>query len=242
MNYNEIMVAQAKSRVLRELGIDKETTKTVVLPETVGITYDSTPFGHFFPPISLTVGEKYVVVFNGTVYHCTCYKFNGPDGIEQLILGNMLTPNTGEPFAISSAMGGDTPVVPIDPGTGSPVNLESVTLEIYQEATTTTPIKLEYLPGVCLPVVELETVLPDFNDGTVTISGKDKTALNTMFNARTPIILRCTDSEGFIRNGVAMCVSWVDDPESGGYQMNFPDGGFVAFDVEHGEWTMATQG
>lgn len=145
MNYNEIMVAQAKSRVLRELGVKTEPGK-VLLKETTA------SYGVVTEYIGLAVGKTYNVSFLGGTFQAVCKA-----GEEIRYIGNLSlliedAENTGEAFCIAEV---------VEDGENGTVWSFSVEGEEFTVSTAETihPINPKFLPGVCLPVVELETAL-----------------------------------------------------------------------------------
>lgn len=158
-----LTLSLAVQKTLRELGIDRDIKKTVVLPET---TVENNGNGIYFCPyVNLTIGETYVVKLNNEIYCTECFVMDG-----DIAIGNRAEVNdgisTGEPFLYALAQNGEGAVcMVVNPDTFEPLPYDSITIEIYQETTTTTPIKSEYLPDLTgkAGTVKLEktVVLPE---------------------------------------------------------------------------------
>ena len=147
----------AVDMTLRKLGVSEETKQTAILPETVVLPesheMSAGKYGAFaLPFVAMEVGKKYRVVADGVAL-----EHIATDASYQIIgnasLFNDETDN-GWPWVFVIAM--DYQVTAI--GFADPAeNEKSHTVAVYEVTETTTPIDHKYLPGVCLPVVELET-------------------------------------------------------------------------------------
>ena len=154
----------AVDMTLRKLGVSEETKQTAILPETVVLPesheMSAGKYGAFaLPFVAMEVGKKYRVVADGVAL-----EHIATDASYQIIgnasLFNDETDN-GWPWVFVIAM--DYQVTAI--GFADPAeNEKSHTVAVYAVTETTTPIDPKYLPGVCLPVVELST------DGSITES------------------------------------------------------------------------
>lgn len=141
-----LTLSLAVQKALRELGIDKETKKTVVLPET---TVENNGNGIYFCPYAnLTIGETYVVKLNNEIYRTECFDMDG-----NISIGNRAEVNdgisTGEPFVYQPAQNGEYAVcMVVNPDTFEPLPYDSITIEIYQETEVVIPIEQKFLPPV----------------------------------------------------------------------------------------------
>lgn len=102
----------------------------------------------------ITAGLQLVVHYDGEDYNCTVMSI---DGI--MVIGNLgvlgIGPDTGEPFLITDDGGGMLSVVAAD-------TAETHTIGIICDTEAIHTIDPKYLPGVCLPVLDL-TGLGGFN-------------------------------------------------------------------------------
>lgn len=194
-----------------------------LLPET---TVEFDPDGGEAPlpvdPPELTVGETYIVTWNGTEYECVGQEFNIPndDGSTTYVgvclgdLGGMMGgDSTGEPFLLVvvdptmvEALGTSSLVAAIDGST-------SATVSIVGNNETVHPIESKFLPDY-LPKIENrgEIILPETvveeisSDGTKTIllSGsfvwEEDVCYDVTLNGETSRYIIPGDSSGQIRN------------------------------------------
>lgn len=167
-----------------------EQTKNYIAPEqTVECTYNP-ELGGCFTGITLASiqsmpPEKLYFSVDGTVYECEKQTFN-----DDVLYGNLSLvgefEDTGEPFAFlydqaeiwEGLFKGDVSF--------------SCTISAWTQTETTTPISDKYLPGVCLPVVELTSDIP--NTGDVEFTEAEGTLLAAAVASKTPIIISCTFS------------------------------------------------
>lgn len=176
--------------------VDKE--RTVIVPET---TYDGEELIFRDVPNPLKEGETYTVVFDGVEYKSKCFvspEFNSLNsGTVMYVIGNLSELVdvedqyiTDVPFLIYYNSDRHTLCV-------NELNWDdgghSVYVEIPETIRTIDP---KYLPGVCLPVVELESVT-EFGEP-VELSESDGTKLDTVVG--NPIVVRA--------GGMAMLFSY----------------------------------
>ena len=127
-------------------------------------------------------GDILTVVWDGTEYKAEV----GVDSNGHNAIGNPVFvggEDNGLPFAFFPRFHGGVLV-------GSDVitfdNSASHTIAICQE--TIVPIDPKYLPGVCLPVVELSTALAN----ETALTDAESALLSTAFEGGAPVVIRCT--------------------------------------------------
>lgn len=169
MGYNEIMVAQAKSRVLRELGIDITPGKVLTFNgDTTGLEMtDDNAFAIFTPTWDLSTIAKVTISIEGEPITLT----PSDEGFSEVIR------NVDE----SSFLGKKATLVAMNP--------DDVYTTKVEFATTTTPIKPEYLPGVCLPVVEI-TSAEYPQSGIVVLSAEERERINNALGLSSLLIFK----------------------------------------------------
>ena len=127
------------------------TEESAIFPETTITEWTFYEGGNYFyhqikPPVSLTVGETYIVIWDGTRYKCKCWtnvrypalgngvRFSGRD----CEIGN------GEPFLIMDLTKHSSSAQrSLEADTD---NAEPHTFAIYQEVETIHPIDQKYIP------------------------------------------------------------------------------------------------
>lgn len=164
-------------QILKKLGGDRDFKKVSILDvslaedaETPGFTVyrdlsDVTPF---------ELGKTYTVHLDSGSYECVA---KAMDGIGN-VLGNTAFgggADTGETFLVAIT-GGIAMVMDASCGTKA-----SVTANVE----TIVPIDQKYLPGVCLPVVELTTVI----ENNAVLSESDSAKLLEVFEIGTPVVI-----------------------------------------------------
>ena len=146
----------------------------------VGLT-DGSNFEFNATGIELKAGETYTVVTESGSFNAVC---NGVDGV-LLYMGNtsLIDPdegeNTGENFCVFLNQ---------DFGAWFGVAIDANGGGFIKVTTTETihPIDPKYLPGVCLPVVELSTTLTNG----VTFTEEENAALTAAFEGGVPVVMK----------------------------------------------------
>ena len=171
-------------RVMRALGIDTVKTKNYIAPEqTVECIYNPELGGCFtgiaLASIQTVPPEKLYFSVDGTVYECEKKLFG-----DEVVYGNLSIAgepeDTGEPFLF---MYEDSEVWE---GLFKGEAGFSVTLSAWTQTEKTTPISDKYLPGVCLPVVELTTEIAN----EVVLTAEESAKLTAAAEQRLPAVLR----------------------------------------------------
>lgn len=137
--------------------------------------------------LDLTVGNTYTVKMDSGSYSTVC-KTTNAEGTEIRYLGNAAAlggDDTGESFTIASAQASieGIAVAVADFANGTKCTI------IDPMGRTIHPIDPKYLPGVCLPVVEITSAAyPD--SGIVALSAEESTALTAAIESGTPCVIK----------------------------------------------------
>lgn len=177
-----LTLSLAVKKALAAMGLKIEPAKTVLRGKLTGDGYGSTE------TISLVPGVEYSVALTGN----SGEKIEIGRGIAQGVegatyVGNMAlfdeeAPDTGELFLTLTIPTGDTKTLVVISGGGT-ANF------VIERTETIHPIDPKYLPGVCLPVVELSTEIPI--DGTeVTLSTEEGTLLTKACESGIPVCMK----------------------------------------------------
>jgi hypothetical protein len=153
MGYDQIMVEQAKSRVLRDLGVDIEPAK-LILDESLGAD-ENGDFGGATNYVDrntsgnkIIEGKSYTVTTDSGSYTSVCKKISFGDE-SLLFVGNgklFGLEDTGESFFVSSQFDVNSYLlICADFNSGNHIKAEL--------AETIHHIDPKFLPGVCLPKV-----------------------------------------------------------------------------------------
>ena len=144
----------------------------------------------------LVVGKRYMITFDGVDYEYTC----------ELMPGESVSYIGSLEFLESGIADGQAPVVFMDtsslpqPGGTYIVTADKTptqhTIKVAVEKIT--PINQKYLPGVCLPVVDLETVIDLGETGLteVLLSDSDNQKLNSAVSQGAPVPINFTFKHG----------------------------------------------
>lgn len=152
--------------------------------------------------IGLEVGKTYTVTTDSGSYTAVCKELQGV-----LVLGNayLTNPegfdNTGETFCVVEMDdGAGLMTVALDANNGAHMKVSTETIH---------PIDPKFLPGVCLPVVELSTefVPPEY----VAVTAEESAQLEQAAATGLPIVVRATFM-GMTLAEVFTCVSSPDSP------------------------------
>lgn len=192
---DQILAAEMAKQYSDSKGGYTKTTKTVILPETT-VTPDQhrTDMGvnGYFPlggAIPFTTGKRYKVVVDGDIKYLDTTEYD-PDVDQIYCVGNPAIydnsgfyPDNGEPWVLLSyETMGMSAVGFADPTE----NEKSHTVAVYELVKTIVPFDPKFLPGVCLPVVELSTTV----ERGATFTDAENAALNEAFNTKLPFVVR----------------------------------------------------
>jgi hypothetical protein len=133
-----------------------------------------------FDPL-LKEGSTYTVTFGGVDFVRTCKKAVVGDA-EYYYIGNGIViglADNGDPFS-AAVNDGVTVFVGLDGVSGK-------TVTIMVETEITVPIKPEFLPGVCLPVVELST---NASGEETELTAKEGEALSVAIATGLPVVVK----------------------------------------------------
>lgn len=175
------------NKLLKGGGYSKKELKTIVptteIPFEVqdgmgNYTYENAELSDIAPE------KTYKVLWDGVEYICVAFVF----AEDAVVIGrNPMTGENGEPFTFM-----------LIPGAGLDVyaysDAPTHTVSIATETETITPIDQKYLPGVCLPVVELSTELAN----NAVLTDAESALLATAFEVGTPVVIRCAVCFSFL--------------------------------------------
>lgn len=184
-------IINGKLNRLLEGGGYSETEKKVLLPETaVDFVDEVYPIGDCVP----IADTMYTVTLNGEQYKIKSVGVDVGGGVLLVVLGNinMMLPDfpaTREPFVIAYAP--DTAECALMHKDG---DIGTITISISEETETIHPIDQKYLPGVCLPVVELSTT---FENG-ASYTAEENAKLKEVWESGTPAIIKCPVALGLV--------------------------------------------
>ena len=224
-------ISIATSRTMRKLGIAEERNVTPInIDWNISNGEDGGEFTAWARDgaINLIAGKTYSVTTDSGSFTAVC---KNQDGI--LYLGNLSfmipgIPNDGESFAVmETADAGGVASGAYDFNKGK-------TLTIAEVTQTTTPIDPKYLPGVCLPFVELNTVVSP--EGTE-LTAEESAAITAASERNLPIFVL----HGFDESEKIMGLFFLAFQDgSKAYYMEFA--GTIRAIMKTGEntWTMGT--
>lgn len=207
-----------------------EKPETVFLPETtitiaVGAT-DSARYATAPLLADLVVGETYTVIYDGVEYNCVAEQtlmggkvmsvgktgmYNGEELDSELPFFGYYVPRMAsfqkEKFQLAVMPDGNPHTVSIVP------------------KETIHPIDPKFLPGVCLPVVELsaETMTALYSGSIVMATEKETAAFMAAKEKVSPLVVR----GNFNGAGFASVGAFITDSNTGKQAFNIPIGGFV---------------
>ena len=165
-------------------------------------------------------GKTYEVLVDGQSYRCQAIKDRN-----LYLLGSVGESYSDYPFYINSDK--DT----IDLYVKGTENTHTV--DIYEVNETIHPISDKYLPGVCLPVVELETVVAN----EVMLSEADVAKLEKVIGF--PIVLKMTNQAG---EKMATLANYFADGAANAF-ITTGDASYIFMDeAGTGEWAIITNG
>lgn len=186
---NEEILSLAVKKALRELGVDVKTVSTEFVSETI-VQYNNND-GVEALGLALTEGATYTVLWDGQKYTCICKMLPGEDGVpDMLYLGNgspFGMDDTGEPFmCIQAAIYNGQAVFNIV----GIVDENDHTCSIIGEVETINPINSKFMPGICLPVVELGSA--------VTLTTEEQAQLTAYAKQGVPIIIKLSVDVSYV--------------------------------------------
>lgn len=168
----------AKEASLSELGVKKgQLIATVALEEDDGCT-----FVEYEGVLNLVAGQTYEVKTDSGTYRAVCKEVDEGSGLFFRYLGNSDifddTTAPGDHYCIGEGVNlrGDLYVSAIDSRSGKSISV----------STPATPIDPKFLPGVCLPVVELSTE-PTEEGGILT--AEESAAIEALASKKCPVIV-----------------------------------------------------
>ena len=171
-----LTLSLAAKKALRELGVDATPGK-VFLKETTA------SYGVVTRYIGLAAGKTYNVSFLGGTFQAVCKA-----GEEIRYIGNLSlfiedAENTGEVFCIAEV---------VEDGQIGTVWSFSIEGEEFTVSTAETihPIDPKFLPGVCLPVVELSTVFDSTTEEPTVCNESDYQKLEGISDTGTPFVCK----------------------------------------------------
>lgn len=195
-----ILGAKRAIRYLEKTGqIGKSERKETLLGEYTGnatnVGFEPMPglmmFGTILEDSVTEYPDKAVVVINGVRYECEKQTIVAGEAAGTIYYGNAYLAaiveglefeNTGEPFVL----------LVVEPGFQAVINDPTLktehTIGFIAVTETIHPISDKYLPGVCLPVVELETAIGEM----APLSEADSAKLNKAAATGLPIVCKCT--------------------------------------------------
>lgn len=187
-------IAPIVNRVLRKLGIREGQIRgkqVLGIAEEYSFDVDEeTGVGNVWiddQGLVLEKGKTYEVVVDGKSYHCQADDYFGMG----YFLGSKEQTYSDYPFHIN----GDKSTIDLYvKGTET-----THTVDVYEVTETITPIDPKYLPGVCLPVVEIsqETLATDISSGAAEIKPNECDQLEAAYAAGLPCVFvsRISDDE-----------------------------------------------
>ena len=232
-------VAIATNRTLRKLSADGNPVGT----DRTVLTYDGN-----------SKGKEVVFPGNGVGYVVIADKYIAPESIVSVsasFVGNILTIGKADisfetlgsnnKYAAHTFYNGEyVPLFTIEKkedGTGVFAVFDDASLALYVcrvEAETTTPIDPKYLPGVCLPVVELsaETLMALFSGQQVMATEKEAAVFMAARDNIAPLVVR----GNFNGAGFASVGAFVTDSSSGAqiFDTNIASNRLIAMFVDGG--------
>lgn len=179
----------AANKVIRELGESgrigsTETARTVILAETP-LNMGENMFELSSP---LVAGVTYNVNINGTVYPCVAYSGEFGQLGASIAIGNETLLGeadlTKEPFFAANIGVDDRFACVCASYTEGTISITAVVETIH-------PIDPKFLPGVCLPVVEI-TSAEYPQSGTVALSAEESAALTAAASMNVGAVIRYT--------------------------------------------------
>lgn len=194
----EADIRRIVEEVLEEtLGIKEDTSKVVIVPEKQ-YTFQDRVADFPVESMAFSEGETIVLTIDGITYTGKA-KTLIVDGIPPAVyIGNLsmtgIGDDSGEPYFLMAQDG-----TSVSEGyllfLGITDNAATHTVHAYKQTTVTTPISDKYLPGVCLPVVELSTTISFDATEPQALSTEDGTLIDAVVTKRNPFILALDTGE-----------------------------------------------
>lgn len=174
-----ITLAMAKAYTDQKAGYTEPGKAIFNIALTDGSNYDVVVTGK-----ELTVGETYTVITESGSFSAVCKDFNGGALLGNLASINPSGENTGESFAVYVGVDkGEAFGVAVDQNGGSFIKITT--------PETIHPIDPKFLPGVCLPVVEIASA-PYPESGTVELSAEESAKLDAAVAEGFPVVVKMT--------------------------------------------------
>jgi hypothetical protein len=199
-------IINGKLNRLLEGGGYSETEKKVLLPETAVDFVDGIYLLDFVP----VADTMYTVTLNGEQYKVKSVGVDVGGGVLLVFVGNlnMMLPDfpaTSEPFVIAYAPDSAATVLTHKDG-----DIGTITISISEETETIHPIDPKYLPGVCLPVVEISGDI-DVENMRIPCTAAESVVLDAAAESCMPVVLKIS----------ALVISAVAAFTDGGYIFSF---------------------
>ena len=230
----EEMSNYAANKALRKLGI-REDKQTVYVVHDAQIAFDDGASnendGLVNPdsPIMTGVGS-YHVIWDSKEYVCEPWTVSG-NGNKNVYLGNNYhssgkkEEDNGLPFYFDFLTLSNGTIrfhVLTDYG-----DYSTRTISIYTQTETITPIDPKYLPGVCLPVVEIASAEYPFSGDPVALSAEESAKFAAAAETGLPVVIKLT------LNSMSLTAQYM----SGLYMGNFGSG-ILSFAFSENGWVM----
>ena len=194
------MAANKAVRNLEESGqVGRSEKGKVICQGIVAVWYEDTDAPRIVP------GKTYLVTLDGEVFSCVCKEILQDNGSAVRWLGNPSLflneyENTGESFVYIEQY--SDLICICDFATNEMKELPFV----VSETETIRPIEPKFLPGVCLPVVELSTAINPHASLTV----EENEALNYAATNLLPVVVRTTLTDGDATSHAVLVMNLID--------------------------------
>lgn len=229
MRVNRRTLAMAKAYSDKKGGYTETSTKVLLNGEFEAQEFEDGAYAVWTGILDIRDGDKISVTWNGKQYTCTAFDLDGMCGFGNLSLVG--GDDTGEPFlyapyaedGVTTAAG----FITLDMG--------NISISVTCVNETVHPIDPKYLPGVCLPMVEISTIPAGV--APVTLTAEESAVLEDLAATKLPIVLQLNGNDVIVT-----CVS--------GYTNMFGSDGFLGFlggasfivmKDENGAWIMQSQ-
>ena len=172
-------ISIAVKQALRKLGVDIESKKETILPETNIVTANADGINAWvnttIDPLPVKKGDALTIIFDGTKYALAAITIVEDSDSFVFAFGNLgimsMGDDTGEPFVVTYLTNYDDSIYELCVATATEGNH---TIAIYKETETIHPIDPKYLPGVTIDLTEYGIDLVSFvlaGGGVTTVEG-----------------------------------------------------------------------